>query len=1007
MDLLQKEVQNGNLNAVKSLVDECGVLTDAKWTDYNLLRSALRYNKNEIIKFFLSRGFRVNRIPCTFFEYTPLHLAVNTGCLETIGILLNHGAFITSKNKNHETPLILAAKLNKFAIIDLMLSNISPENCANTENLSHMHIACMRNRIDIVKMFLQSGVEINHAVSMTSIRWAGYTALHFAVEFNCLETVDFLLGCGASLIARDGREQTPLHIAFMHQNNLIIDLILSAHSYESENPANLENLSHFHIACTRDNPKIVESFLLERKIDLIDDMVSLNAMNWSGYSGLHFAIEFECVEVVKLLLAYNAALGVMENCETCPINLAFRSGNIEIIKLLQTKYDKRQSIMASRKGFSLFHLACIRGEDLLLELQLLKATIETNRQIGSDFPQYPGWTALHLAVKHNRWSIAAHLLQRQADITIKDLKGRTPLHLAFELNNLHTIDQILSVHSIIAQGNPSNNHGFSHFHIACTRENIDVIKFFIHSGVDVNAPVNFDAVFYPGFTALHLAVKFKLPTVVQLLLSHNADITVRNGLGLTALDQAIVNYERYDPNDKVDYTIIELLLLAREQLNIDPAYNRGLSLLHIACARNDVAGIKRYLDDRNVNQIVDINSPKWAGYTPLHFAAYGNHDLAIALLLENRNCAISIKDADGSTPLHLRYVYNKFDFTSSINKNILVCEGNPVGSDGMSHFHFACVENDLSAVQYFLNQGVDVNLATNFEIENHWHAGTTALHIAVSHNSAKSLVQLLLEHGADVNARDAYMQTPLHRCGRNWETATIRMLVEKGADVNALDKYKRTPLSIASNLQYVDPKIATVLLEHGADINIESFGGKVPLSINSFAFEDNPNYIAVLMKHVKKLLIVGQYVSKKNKRIYSQEVTGMVEEGYVNEHIFTKQCLRELRAMRKINVDNYTTVKDIVFKSSNKMSRHAKNETLIKIANSKEFKKKFPIYGYLLKLQLKKGQERRPLLEAAQEALRLLSQRKLCSASIDKILDYLRGDDLSRLVRSTRVKIVY
>ncbi|KAF5483525.1 Ankyrin repeat domain-containing protein 7 [Colletotrichum fructicola] len=73
--------------------------------------------------------------------------------------------------------------------------------------------------------------------------------------------------------------------------------------------------------------------------------------------------------------------------------------------------------------------------------------------------------------------------------------------------------------------------------------------------------------------------------------------------------------------------------------------------------------------------------------------------------------------------------------------------------------------------------------------------GIGALYYAASGTSSK-IVSLLLNHGADVNAKGHSGQTPLHRAASN---ATItHLLLAAGADVNARDlKWRRQALSMS------------------------------------------------------------------------------------------------------------------------------------------------------------------------------------------------------------------
>jgi ankyrin repeat protein len=84
-----------------------------------------------------------------------------------------------------------------------------------------------------------------------------------------------------------------------------------------------------------------------------------------------------------------------------------------------------------------------------------------------------------------------------------------------------------------------------------------------------------------------------------------------------------------------------------------------------------------------------------------------------------------------------------------------------------------------------------------------------------------ALVQVLLEHGVDANARDANDVTPLHLASDPKPNSIvgrylhiIRLLLQYGSDIHARDYEGRTPFMRAGTKRC--HKIMQLLLEHGA-----------------------------------------------------------------------------------------------------------------------------------------------------------------------------------------------
>jgi hypothetical protein len=90
--------------------------------------------------------------------------------------------------------------------------------------------------------------------------------------------------------------------------------------------------------------------------------------------------------------------------------------------------------------------------------------------------------------------------------------------------------------------------------------------------------------------------------------------------------------------------------------------------------------------------------------------------------------------------------------------------------------HFASKECQVETVKLLLEKGVDVNISAG-------HVQWTALRFAAD-KGCNDVVTLLLEGGAEIDARDRWGNTPLMAAATKGQLSTVKLLIEKGAETD-------------------------------------------------------------------------------------------------------------------------------------------------------------------------------------------------------------------------------
>jgi len=158
---------------------------------------------------------------------------------------------------------------------------------------------------------------------------------------------------------------------------------------------------------------------------------------------------------------------------------------------------------------------------------------------------------------------------------------------------------------------------------------------------------------------------------------------------------------------------------------------------------------------------------------------------------------------------------------------------------GWTPLHLATERGYIEVIQLLLAKGADVNAAlpnrqgTSMIGFSRCGLGLprrqTALHIAACLHDPM-VAKLLLNAGANPDARDQNEQTPLHHAAFCSAVEVAKLLLDAGASVAARDGLGRTPLHWAADIEE-SVEIVRLLLQGGADPNAPEPSGESPLGL--------------------------------------------------------------------------------------------------------------------------------------------------------------------------------
>ena len=148
---------------------------------------------------------------------------------------------------------------------------------------------------------------------------------------------------------------------------------------------------------------------------------------------------------------------------------------------------------------------------------------------------------------------------------------------------------------------------------------------------------------------------------------------------------------------------------------------------------------------------------------------------------------------------------------------------------------------DLRVVELLLEHGAEI------EVELEDYPAGMVMTYALWAGAGTEIIAFLLEHGADATVRGEDGDTLLHAAALfTAEPQVFQMLLAHGADATAADDFGRTALHLAARVGELDPQAIRVLLDNGADVAARDEDGATPL--HEAATHSGPETIRLLME---------------------------------------------------------------------------------------------------------------------------------------------------------------
>lgn len=324
------------------------------------------------------------------------------------------------------------------------------------------------------------------------------TALTLACAGGHEELVQLLLNRGANIEHRDKKGFTPLILAATAGHAKVVETLLNAGAHIEAQSERTKD-TPLSLACSGGRYEVVE-ILLQRG-------ANKEHRNVSDYTPLSLAASGGFVNIIKLLLDNGAEINSRTGSKLgiSPLMLAAMNGHATAVKLLLDMGSDINAQIETNRNTALT-LACFQGRHEVVSLLLdRKANVEHRAKTGLtplmeaasggyvevgrvllekgadvNAPPVPSSkdTALTIAADKGHYKFVELLIQRGAQVEVKNKKGNSPLWLAANGGHLEVV-QLLN--SATADIESEDNRKVSCLMAAFKRGHYKVVKYMVRN----------------------------------------------------------------------------------------------------------------------------------------------------------------------------------------------------------------------------------------------------------------------------------------------------------------------------------------------------------------------------------------------------------------------------------------------------------------------------------------------------------------------------------------------
>lgn len=400
--------------------------------------------------------------------------------------------------------------------------------------------------------------------------------------------------------------------------------------------------------------------------------------------------------------------------------------------------------------------------------------------VGVNGTSAAGYSLLLSAGVHEHWEIAELLRQAGAEV------GLAEAALFGDIETLRTLlDHGADIHA-------ANRKGLTALSWAAGKGKEDAVRLLLERNAEV------DHLTQNGFTALLSSALNKHSGVVKLLVAAGAKVGVVEA-ALLGDQNLLTRFLGEGADIETENTVNMTPLMAASACGhikcMDTLLERGADLHKVNASQDSALTWSIRYNQREAVRLLldhgmDVNRPDQQGSE--HFRGSTLIRRAIqrqlpemTYLLTERGASLRVRDGSGETPLH-----------------------------------WAATACHPEVLRVLLDAGAEVDTVG---IRQNTPLMNIVNQVLIKKARHLACVQLMLDRGANVNARSKHGKTPLMMAADHGHTEIVSLLLNAGADMEARDEYGFTALASAGQGGHAE--VVSLLRKRGAKVSLTNFLG--------------------------------------------------------------------------------------------------------------------------------------------------------------------------------------